>query len=300
MAGVANRKKPRVAWSGELHRKFVQVVEHLGIDRADPKKILEIMNVDYLTRETVASHLQKYRHYLKRVTDENKSNPLGDSSERRNLSPAYHDTQFPCLVGSSSNPWQNVASSSSPAYMNGTPLAPSQVNISQLPSFAASTGHIYPMIQNEEQNQMEGIINTDTGPVAGFSEQTAPFNMASNTAPFEMTNGNILYMTQMVNAGSTTSALPNLQADGFFAPMLNGGSISSALPELHADSSVTPTQMVNGGENASATLPMQEGAVDLRALDDQPIYSDPFFVDDTYANMLNQDLTDDAFFSGGC
>ena len=34
---------------------------------AVPKKILEIMNVDGLTRENVASHLQKYRLYLKRV-----------------------------------------------------------------------------------------------------------------------------------------------------------------------------------------------------------------------------------------
>lgn len=34
---------------------------------AVPKKILDIMNVDGLTRENVASHLQKYRLYLKRV-----------------------------------------------------------------------------------------------------------------------------------------------------------------------------------------------------------------------------------------
>jgi hypothetical protein len=34
---------------------------------AVPKKILELMKVDGLTRENVASHLQKYRLYLKRV-----------------------------------------------------------------------------------------------------------------------------------------------------------------------------------------------------------------------------------------
>ncbi|XP_020578705.1 two-component response regulator ORR22-like [Phalaenopsis equestris] len=61
-------KKPRVVWSVELHRKFVAAVNQLGVDKAVPKRILDIMNVDKLTRENVASHLQKYRLYLKRLS----------------------------------------------------------------------------------------------------------------------------------------------------------------------------------------------------------------------------------------
>uniref|UniRef100_A0ACD5Y195 Uncharacterized protein n=1 Tax=Avena sativa TaxID=4498 RepID=A0ACD5Y195_AVESA len=61
-------KKPRVVWSVELHRKFVAAVNQLGIDKAVPKRILELMNVDKLTRENVASHLQKYRLYLRRLS----------------------------------------------------------------------------------------------------------------------------------------------------------------------------------------------------------------------------------------
>ncbi|KAL5067529.1 hypothetical protein RYX36_018418 [Vicia faba] len=34
------QKKPRVVWSVELHRKFVAAVNHLGIDKAVPKKFL--------------------------------------------------------------------------------------------------------------------------------------------------------------------------------------------------------------------------------------------------------------------
>ncbi|GAX77779.1 hypothetical protein CEUSTIGMA_g5222.t1 [Chlamydomonas eustigma] len=60
-------KKARVVWSVEMHGQFVNAVNQLGIDKAVPKKILEIMQVDGLTRENVASHLQKYRLYLKRV-----------------------------------------------------------------------------------------------------------------------------------------------------------------------------------------------------------------------------------------
>ncbi|XP_039029535.1 two-component response regulator ORR24-like isoform X2 [Hibiscus syriacus] len=64
----SNQKKPRVVWSVDLHRKFVAAVNHLGLDKAVPKKILDLMNVEGITRENVASHLQKYRLYLRRLS----------------------------------------------------------------------------------------------------------------------------------------------------------------------------------------------------------------------------------------
>ena len=54
-------KKRRVVWSVELHQQFVNAVNSLGIDKAVPKRILDLMGVAGLTRENVASHLQKYR-----------------------------------------------------------------------------------------------------------------------------------------------------------------------------------------------------------------------------------------------
>lgn len=45
-------------WTPELHRKFVEAVERLGVDKAVPSRILEIMNVKSLNRHNVASHLQ--------------------------------------------------------------------------------------------------------------------------------------------------------------------------------------------------------------------------------------------------
>ncbi|XP_042433110.1 two-component response regulator ORR22-like isoform X2 [Zingiber officinale] len=62
------QKKQRVVWSMDLHRKFVAAVNQMGIDKAVPKRILELMNVEKLTRENVASHLQKYRLYLRRLS----------------------------------------------------------------------------------------------------------------------------------------------------------------------------------------------------------------------------------------
>ncbi|XP_042476345.1 transcription factor PCL1-like [Macadamia integrifolia] len=60
-------KRPRLMWTPQLHKRFVDVVAHLGIKNAVPKTIMQLMNVEGLTRENVASHLQKYRLYLKRM-----------------------------------------------------------------------------------------------------------------------------------------------------------------------------------------------------------------------------------------
>ncbi|XP_024465475.1 two-component response regulator ORR26 isoform X5 [Populus trichocarpa] len=89
-------KKARVVWSVELHQKFVKAVNQIGFDTTSlscfyramtsnvclaevgPKKILDLMNVPRLTRENVASHLQKYRLYLSRLQKGNDfNNPVG-------------------------------------------------------------------------------------------------------------------------------------------------------------------------------------------------------------------------------
>ncbi|XP_015892852.3 two-component response regulator ARR18 isoform X2 [Ziziphus jujuba] len=62
-------KKPCVVWSVELHRKFVAAVNQLGLETAVPMKIIALMNVKGLTSENVASHLQQYRSYLKRLNN---------------------------------------------------------------------------------------------------------------------------------------------------------------------------------------------------------------------------------------
>ncbi|KAL5224593.1 hypothetical protein ABZP36_011232 [Zizania latifolia] len=63
---IRNLRKSRLSWTAQLHRQFVAAVNLLGEDKAVPKKILGIMKVKHLTREQVASHLQKYRMHLKK------------------------------------------------------------------------------------------------------------------------------------------------------------------------------------------------------------------------------------------
>jgi SHAQKYF class myb-like DNA-binding protein len=57
---LSSRKKKRVKWTPELHELFLEALDKLG-DKAVPSTILSEMGVAGLTRENVASHLQKFR-----------------------------------------------------------------------------------------------------------------------------------------------------------------------------------------------------------------------------------------------
>ncbi|CAM9001289.1 unnamed protein product [Rhodiola kirilowii] len=69
-------KRARVVWTVDLHQKFVKAVNLVGLEKIGPKKILDSMNVPWLTRENVASHLQKYRLYLSRLQRDNGDKPF--------------------------------------------------------------------------------------------------------------------------------------------------------------------------------------------------------------------------------
>jgi len=92
------KKKPKVDWTPELHRKFVQAVEQLGVDKAVPSRILEIMNVKSLTRHNVASHLQKYRSHRKHL--------LAREAEAASWNLRRHATvAVPGVGGGGKKPW---------------------------------------------------------------------------------------------------------------------------------------------------------------------------------------------------
>ncbi|KAH0934069.1 hypothetical protein HID58_011186, partial [Brassica napus] len=46
----SSQANSRVVWSQQLHERFLDAVEHLGINHAVPKRIMEFMDVDGLTR----------------------------------------------------------------------------------------------------------------------------------------------------------------------------------------------------------------------------------------------------------
>ncbi|OVA17586.1 SANT/Myb domain [Macleaya cordata] len=114
---LSSVKKARVVWSVDLHQKFVNAVNQIGFDKVGPKKILDLMNVPWLTRENVASHLQKYRLYLSRLQKPNdpktsfcgiKQQDFGQkdppaSFAHQSSIPVHQNSAASCSFGYSSN-----------------------------------------------------------------------------------------------------------------------------------------------------------------------------------------------------
>ncbi|XP_047306898.1 two-component response regulator-like APRR2 [Impatiens glandulifera] len=85
-----SKKKTKIDWTSDLHKKFVKAVEQLGVDQAIPSRILELMRVEGLTRHNIASHLQKYRMHRRHIL------PKDDINTRKwHHHPNHHNIKDP-------------------------------------------------------------------------------------------------------------------------------------------------------------------------------------------------------------
>ncbi|KAL7143685.1 hypothetical protein ABFS83_08G208600 [Erythranthe nasuta] len=111
------KKKPKVDWTAELHKRFVKVVEQLGVDKAVPSRILELMGIDCLTRHNIASHLQKYRSHRKHLLA--REAEAASWSQRRQM----YGTEKRSMVNNQLHPnWNNIAPSYNMGFPPATPL----------------------------------------------------------------------------------------------------------------------------------------------------------------------------------
>uniref|UniRef100_A0ACD5ZEQ9 Uncharacterized protein n=1 Tax=Avena sativa TaxID=4498 RepID=A0ACD5ZEQ9_AVESA len=74
--------EPRMRWTEELHRQFIEAVDCLGgPDEATPKRILQLMGVKGVNISHIKSHLQMYRSNPSNI---NINSPPNASVDRQN------------------------------------------------------------------------------------------------------------------------------------------------------------------------------------------------------------------------
>ncbi|CAN1812537.1 Two-component response regulator ARR12 [Linum perenne] len=273
----SSQKKPRVVWSVELHRKFVSAVNHLGIDKAVPKKILDLMNVEKLTRENVASHLQKYRLYLKRISTV--------ANQQANMAAALVSTdasylQMGPLAGlglhnvAGNGQFQNGGYRSvTPNGMLGRLNSPAGMSFHGLPSAGMmQVAHVQTGAHLTSQNQFQSVVHPGSNvnvlqgmPVALELDQIQPNKglnyMRELPAGIESTKG---FADTSMTVGSSNGSL--FLDQGFSSNSLDHGRCNESWSNAAPSTGVQPNSLILNCEvSALSTLPLnfQDQKADL-------------------------------------
>ncbi|CAN1196484.1 Two-component response regulator ARR1 [Linum perenne] len=101
-AATTTKGKKRMIWTDDLHEKFLRAINYLCPSNVVPTKILECMQkmgVEGITRENVASHLQKYRMQLRKQEEHEHESLLLRPSSSIDIDRRFHP---PLMVGSCS------------------------------------------------------------------------------------------------------------------------------------------------------------------------------------------------------
>ncbi|CAN4105960.1 unnamed protein product [Withania somnifera] len=210
---TSSLKKPRVVWSVELHQQFVQAVNQLGIDKAVPKKILELMNVPGLTRENVASHLQKYRLYLRRLSGVSQhqnglnSSFMGHPEVTYGTMTSFNGLELQALAASGQLPAQSLATLQAAALgRSATKSAISMPLVDQRnlfsfenPKMRFSEGQQQLNNSNKQINLLHGIPTTmqpkQLADLHQSSQSFVAMNMQGN-ARMQQNNALLMHMSQ--------------------------------------------------------------------------------------------------------
>nr|AAQ10678.1 type-B response regulator [Catharanthus roseus] len=226
-------KKPRVVWSVELHQQFVAAVNQLGIDKAVPKKILELMNVPGLTRENVASHLQKYRLYLRRVS--------GVSQHQNGLNNSFMGTpdatfgsmssinglDFQALAATGQIPAQSLASLQAAAI--GRPTSKPTISMPVVDQRNLFSFEPHKLRFGEGQQQLNGSTK-QISLLHGIPTNMEPKQLASLNQSAQTFGGINMQVSSQASQGNTL--LMQMTQPMSRAPMLNENNASqiSRLP----------------------------------------------------------------------
>eukprot|EP00262_Sarcandra_glabra_P006553 TRINITY_DN18891_c0_g1_i1.p1 TRINITY_DN18891_c0_g1~~TRINITY_DN18891_c0_g1_i1.p1 ORF type:complete len:662 (+),score=132.67 TRINITY_DN18891_c0_g1_i1:472-2457(+) len=268
-------KKPRVVWSVELHQQFVSAVNQLGIDKAVPKRILELMNVPGLTRENVASHLQKFRLYLKRLSGVAQqqggiSSSFCGSVEPNSKVGSLGRVDFQALAASGQIPPQTLAALNAEFFgrptgslvlpaMDQPVLLQASVQAPKCIPFERGVAYGQPLIKCQSNLPKQfpqptiSVEDISSGFTSWPSNYLGSAGSASNIGGLNTQNGNMLVQILQQQQQQQHSVLPE----------------SSNAISVQPSCLIVPSQPSNGFQTGSASVPVnQNSSVNGSALAD--------------------------------
>ncbi|KAE9599234.1 hypothetical protein Lal_00044177 [Lupinus albus] len=283
-------KKPRVVWSVELHQQFMAAVNQLGLDKAVPKKILESMNVPGLTRENVASHLQKYRLYLRRLSgvspqQNNFNNPFISSQEASFGATSVNGIDLQTLQAVGHLPAQSLASLQAAGL--GRPTAKAGVSMPLVeqrnlfsfenPRIRFGEGQLQHLSNSKPMNLLHGIpTNMEPKQLANLhqpNQSIGNLNLRVNSSTAQ-SKPSLMHMAQSQPRGQMMSEntgshvnrlpsslvhpkLPNGASNGVLGYGIAGSSnITPAYSPVHQNSSMLSFPMNQSTEMAASSFPL--------------------------------------------
>lgn len=215
--GSKSGKKTRLIWTPELHARFLNAVNHLGVKNAVPKTILQLMNVEGMTRENVASHLQKYRLYLKRLAGLPSNAPLS-AETLQTVQNVQHAMQHQVQVGLQAGLHQQGAAAAAAA---------AALPLGGMPPASNGAGQLPPGVpQITVANNYEVLVN-----------QLSAMNAA--------TNGQALSAAAAA-ASLQASALSAMQRSAAAVAAAGNHSNGMAPPNLNSLAALNPLSNLNG------------------------------------------------------
>ncbi|KAL6289655.1 hypothetical protein ACE6H2_007165 [Prunus campanulata] len=220
-------KKHKVEWTSQLQARFLEAVYCIGLEKAVPKRILEVMNVEGLTRANIASHLQKYRMFLRKVAGRIAVSKLSvDLSQhtRRSLlnqnitgkKPTTPDEPISLrdnfelsvkpnasnlsLLGRRPNDQEATSSGSPPqsGYITGHPYLPYAASkFANLPLMSSTPNALQPAANCSgfQSNNAQGNLST-TNPSPKLISTDIPYSFGRNSANGVHIGTNLVHMYQ--------------------------------------------------------------------------------------------------------
>nr|GMC82775.1 two-component response regulator ARR12-like [Ipomoea batatas] len=237
-SGSETRKKPRLSWNPEMHQRFVEAVNKLGFDKAVPKKIVEFMNEPGLTREHVASHLQKYSMNLRKGQDSSRDFIYGDQKLINDVTNPFFGSCLSALKFNSSHTYSSFPFERNNSVFS-TPLL-AQYSYLLNPNISATLTqqpHMFPT------NNLLGALNHIFP-----THQQASFPAAFCSSPYTENNSLLQGISgQGINTNDHPTSIVSLP------PLLPGNSENLSSKQIES-SSVIEINSYGGEEDISALL----------------------------------------------